>query len=56
MLYGSIRVAVGQTVTVGTEVGQVGSTGMSTGAYLHFEIHLNGTPVDPFAWLKANAN
>ena len=56
MLYGSIRVAVGQTVTVGTEVGRVGSTGASTGAHLHLEIHVSGTPVDPFTWLKANAN
>jgi len=56
MQYGSIRVAVGQAVTVGTEVGQVGSTGASTGAHLHLEIHVNGTPVDPFAWLKAHAN
>jgi murein DD-endopeptidase MepM/ murein hydrolase activator NlpD len=56
MQYGSIRVAVGQTITVGTEIGQVGSTGSSTGAHLHLEIHINGTPVDPFVWLKAHAN
>ncbi|MBC7723779.1 MAG: M23 family metallopeptidase [Burkholderiaceae bacterium] len=56
MLYGSIAVAVGQTVTVGQLVGQVGSTGASTGAHLHLEVHLDGTPVDPYAWLKANAN
>ena len=56
MLTGSVRVVVGQMVGVTDEVGQVGSTGASTGAHLHFEIHLNNTPVDPFAWLKANAN
>ncbi|MHB1170962.1 MAG: M23 family metallopeptidase [Lacisediminihabitans sp.] len=56
MLYGSIRVAVGQTVTVAQQIGQVGSTGASTGAHLHLEIFLDGVPVDPFAWLKANAN
>ncbi|MCU1514981.1 MAG: family peptidase [Microbacteriaceae bacterium] len=56
MLTDSVRVVVGQTVKVGDEVGQVGSTGASTGAHLHLEIHVNGTPVDPFAWLKANAN
>lgn len=56
MLAGSIRVVVGQIVKVTDEVGQVGSSGASTGAHLHLEIHLNNTPVDPFAWLKANAN
>lgn len=56
MQYGSITVAEGQTVTVGSVVGKVGSTGASTGAHLHFEVHLDGTPVDPFAWLQANAN
>ena len=56
MQYGSIRVAVGQHITVGTEIGQVGSTGSSTGAHLHLEIHVNGIPVDPFVWLKAHAN
>jgi murein DD-endopeptidase MepM/ murein hydrolase activator NlpD len=56
MLAGSIKVSVGQQVTVAQELGQVGSTGHSTGAHLHLEVHLNGVPVDPFAWLKANAN
>ena len=56
MLAGSVRVAVGQAVKVTDIVGQVGSTGASTGAHLHLEIHLDGTPVDPYAWLKANAN
>ena len=53
---GSIRVTMGQVLKVGDEVGQVGSTGQSTGAHLHFEIHVNGQPVDPFAWLLANAH
>jgi murein DD-endopeptidase MepM/ murein hydrolase activator NlpD len=56
MQYGSIKVAVGQSVTVGQVLGNVGSTGASTGAHLHLEIHLDGTPIDPFAWLQANAN
>lgn len=56
MQWGSIQVAVGQAVSVGTIVGAVGSTGVSTGAHLHFEVHLDGTPVDPYVWLQANAN
>ena len=56
MLAGSIKVVVGQQVTVTQQLGEVGNTGHSTGAHLHLEIHLDGTPVDPFAWLKANAN
>lgn len=56
MADGTMRLSVGQQVKVTDEVGQVGSTGQSTGAHLHLEIHVNGVPVDPFAWLKANAN
>lgn len=56
MLTGSIRVVQGQQIKVGDQVGQVGSTGASTGAHLHLETHIEGVPVDPFAWLKANAN
>lgn len=56
MEVGSIKVKVGQQVKVGDELGLVGSTGESTGPHLHLEIHINGVPVDPFAWLKANAN
>lgn len=56
MQWGSVKVAVGQTVEVGTIVGAVGSTGNSTGAHLHLELHVDGTPVDPYSWLKANAN
>jgi murein DD-endopeptidase MepM/ murein hydrolase activator NlpD len=56
MRYGSVRVAEGQQVKVGDILGLVGNTGESTGPHLHLEIHLDGVPVDPFAWLKANAN
>ncbi|GAA4265536.1 peptidoglycan DD-metalloendopeptidase family protein [Frondihabitans peucedani] len=55
MIAGSIRVTEGQQVKVGQIVGLVGSTGNSTGAHLHFEIHIDGVPVDPYPWLEANA-
>ena len=51
---GSVVVEAGQEIKVGDLIGLVGNTGSSTGAHLHFEIHLNGIQVDPFAWLKAN--
>lgn len=54
---GSVQVRAGQQVKVADIVGRVGNTGVSTGAHLHLEIRLNGTePVDPFAWLSANAS
>jgi len=56
MQYGSIRVEPGQHVERGTVLGLVGSTGISTGNHLHFEVHLGGVPVDPYAWLQAHAN
>ncbi|WP_411353280.1 M23 family metallopeptidase [Microcella daejeonensis] len=53
---GLVPLVVGQQIKAGEFIGQVGSTGASTGAHLHFEIHLDGVPVDPYAWLTANAS
>jgi murein DD-endopeptidase MepM/ murein hydrolase activator NlpD len=57
MQHGSVRVTEGQAIKVGTILGLTGSTGMSTGPHLHFEIRLDGvTWVDPLEWLYANVN
>lgn len=55
MISGSIRVQEGQAVTLGAVLGLVGSTGVSTGAHLHFEVHIDGVPIDPIPWLQQHS-
>jgi murein DD-endopeptidase MepM/ murein hydrolase activator NlpD len=47
----SIAVSNGQAVTQGQVIGYVGCTGHCFGPHLHFEVRVNGTPVDPLGYL-----
>ncbi|UCG23354.1 MAG: peptidoglycan DD-metalloendopeptidase family protein [Chloroflexota bacterium] len=47
-----ILVEPGQTVTQGHLLGRVGSTGLSTGNHLHWDLLAAGTWVDPMAWIE----
>ena len=49
----SIAVSAGQTLSRGDRVGAMGTTGRSTGVHLHYEVHANGSPVDPMTYIKA---
>lgn len=48
----SIEVQEGQQVASGDLIGKVGNTGLSTGAHLHWEMWVSGTPVDGLQWLE----
>jgi murein DD-endopeptidase MepM/ murein hydrolase activator NlpD len=54
-LYGhnsTLLLSAGAKVTKGQVIAYSGSTGLSTGPHVHFEIRLKGTPVDPTRYLK----
>ncbi|EKX56514.1 Peptidase, M23/M37 family [Rhodobacter sp. AKP1] len=48
-----IRVEKGQRVSRGDRIGDMGSTGRSTGTHLHYEVRVDGSPVNPMTFIKA---
>lgn len=51
MHHSALAVSAGQSVSKGQLIGYVGNTGNSFGAHLHFQLELNGAPVDPQAYI-----
>lgn len=54
-VYGHINTALvhqGQTVSVGQKIATIGKRGNATGPHLHFQIEVNGVPVDPLGFYR----
>jgi murein DD-endopeptidase MepM/ murein hydrolase activator NlpD len=51
-----IRVSVGERVSRGDRVGDMGNSGRSTGTHLHYEVRVGGNPVDPMRFIRAASN
>jgi murein DD-endopeptidase MepM/ murein hydrolase activator NlpD len=51
-----IRVKVGQRVSRGDRIGDMGNSGRSTGTHLHYEIRVNGKAMNPMKYIKAGQN
>jgi murein DD-endopeptidase MepM/ murein hydrolase activator NlpD len=47
-----IDVTAGEVISSGQVIGLVGSTGLSTGPHLHWEMQVFGVPVDPLQWTR----
>jgi murein DD-endopeptidase MepM/ murein hydrolase activator NlpD len=55
-VYGHINeslVNVGQRVAAGEQIATMGNRGQSTGPHLHFEVHQDGSKIDPLPWLRS---
>jgi murein DD-endopeptidase MepM/ murein hydrolase activator NlpD len=52
----SIEVTPGEKVDLGTVLGRIGATGRATGPHLHYEVRVDGEPVDPERFLRAGAD
>ncbi|WP_422050075.1 DUF5930 domain-containing protein [Shimia sp.] len=48
-----IRVKVGQRISRGDRIGDMGNSGRSTGTHLHYEVRVNGRAVNPMTFIKA---
>lgn len=51
----AILVHEGDRVSIGTFIGQLGSTGRSTGPHLHYEVRIDGEAIDPSRFLQTGA-
>ncbi|MEJ2035277.1 MAG: DUF5930 domain-containing protein [Maritimibacter sp.] len=52
----ALHVTKGQWVSLGDRIGDMGSTGHSTGNHLHYEIRVGGKPINPMIYIKAAKN
>ena len=49
----AILVSAGQHINRGQQIGRMGSTGRSTGSHLHYEVRIDGRPVNPIPFMKS---
>jgi murein DD-endopeptidase MepM/ murein hydrolase activator NlpD len=49
----AVLVRAGEQVTRGQQIGRMGSTGRSTGSHLHYEVRIDGRPVNPVPFMKS---